>query len=140
MRAVIKISRQKQWRQDTDQTEVRRRLLPLNPGELREVVSRADGRRSHSGSVRRRRLAAGSGRSRSGVAVDSPEEHERKLAEAARERKAAREAEKAVESPRRKRPPIHKGWRPGFVYMRRAWMALSSIHVPLPEALVKSSF
>lgn len=97
VRAVIKISRQKQWRQDTGQTEVRRRLLPLNPGELREVylgqsvVDLVQGQCADAG------LPPVADEAVLASLLINAEEHERKLAEAARERKAAREAEKAIE-------------------------------------------
>ena len=96
VRAVIKISRQKQWRQDTSPVEGRRRLTPLNPGELREVylgqtvVDHVQGQCADAG------LPLVADEAVLTSLLINAEEHERKLAEAARERKAAREAEQAA--------------------------------------------
>lgn len=96
VRTVINISRSKQWRQKTEKVEARHHLQPLNPEDLRgsylgqTVVDLMQAQCVDAGlppvqddAVLARLLIA-------------KEVHERKLAEIARERKAMREAEKAV--------------------------------------------
>ena len=96
VRAVINISRSTQWRQETGKIEGRRRLLPLNPGDLRElylgqtVVDHVQGQCADAG------LPPVADEAVLAALLIAAEEHERRLAEAACERKAARQAEIAA--------------------------------------------
>jgi hypothetical protein len=97
VRAVINISRTKQWRQDSGKIEVRRRLLPLNPDDLRgtylgeTVVNYVKGQCVDAG------LPPVADEAVLAALLIAREEHERRLAETVSERKAARKAEKVAE-------------------------------------------
>ena len=96
VRAVINVSRSTKWRQDTGKTEARRRLQPVNPGDLREaylgqtVVNHVQGQCADAG------LPPVPDEAILASLLITAEVHERRLAEAARDRKAARQTEIAA--------------------------------------------
>ena len=92
VRTVINISRSTEWRQNTGKIKSRRRLLPLNPGDLREtylgqtVVDHVQGQCADAG------LPKVADESVLAALLVAREEHEARLAE----RKAMREAEQVA--------------------------------------------